>query len=96
MHNRRFEIRIPRADPVEIHWDDQLGKRRKDPAYLEDISTSGAAIRAQTPVPVGTRIAFYYQSRTLVGMVKHRARGESSYLHGIEFEPGYEWSSQPQ
>ena len=95
MHNRRFEIRIQRDDPVEIDWTDPTGKTHHDAARLEDISPSGAAVRAPSPVHFGTTVSFAYQDQTLIGKVRHCVRREAYYLLGLEFELDHGWSRRP-
>jgi hypothetical protein len=92
MNDRRFELRVRRADQTDILWEDQAGERHRDPAYLTDISASGAAVRAQSAVPFGTAVSIAYQNQTLTGKVRQCVRREAGYLLGIEFEPGHRWS----
>jgi len=54
MLDRRFDLRVPIADTVLLSWTDQTGQKQDGPAEMADISRSGASVRTQHPVKVGT------------------------------------------
>ena len=96
MHNRRFEIRVQRDDPVETLWTDAAGKTHHDAARLEDISPSGAAVaRARSGAVSEQPFPSAYQDQTLIGKVRHCVRREAYYLLGLEFELDHGWSRRP-
>ena len=92
MNDRRFDLRAHREDPVSLRWTDHTGEILQGSAYLADISRSGASIRAQHPVKVGTILSLGYQDKEFAGKVTHCASGASGYVLGVEFDDGYRWS----
>ena len=95
MNDRRFDMRVPVADTVLLSWTDQAGQKHEGPADMADISRSGASVRTQHPVPVGTKISLGYQDQEFVGKVRSCVSGPTGYLLGIEFEDGYRWRPRP-
>jgi len=95
MNDRRFDVRVPVADTVLLSWTDQTGQKQQGPADLADISRSGASVRNQHPVKVGTILSLGYQDQELVGRVTHCMASASGYVLGIEFEDGYRWKPRP-
>jgi len=91
MNDRRFDIRVPVADTVLLSWTDPGGQKQQGPADLADISRSGASIRTQHPVKLGTTISIIYQDQEFAGKVRSCTSRESSYALGIEFDEGYRW-----
>ena len=92
MNDRRFDVRVPVADTVLLSWTDQTGQEQHVPADMADISRSGASVRSQHPVKVGTTLSLVYQDQELAGKVRSCVSGPTGYLVGIEFEDGYRWS----
>jgi c-di-GMP-binding flagellar brake protein YcgR len=92
MIDRRFDLRVPVAETVFLAWTDQTGQAQQGPAHLADISASGASVRFERPVKLGTTVSLDYQDQTFAGKVKNCVASESAYLLGIEFEAGYRWS----
>jgi len=95
MNDRRFDVRVPVADTVLLSWTDQTGEKQDAPADMADISRSGASVRSQHPVKVGTTLALGYQDQELLGKVRSCVSGPTGYLLGIEFEDGYRWKPRP-
>ncbi len=93
---RRFDIRLTREEPVNLCWEDQVGQTQQLAGLLLNISASGASVRAQRPVRVGTKLSLGYQNQELIGKVKHCAVRRPTYLLGIEFLAGHRWSSRRQ
>jgi ribosomal protein L15E len=96
MGDRRFAIRIPRADHVDLYWQDQAGQTQQGVAQLADISRSGACVRAERPLRIGSALSLKYQNEDFPGTVRHCVRRGTGYLLGIEFQPGHRWSPQPR
>jgi hypothetical protein len=92
MGERRFDIRLALAETVDVVGKEPDGQTHRWAAQLVNISVSGASLRAQRPVQVGTTISFAYQNQELTGKVRHCASRKPDYLLGIEFEPGSRWS----
>jgi hypothetical protein len=80
------------ADTVNLSWTDHTGQGQHCPADLADISRSGAALRVEHPVKLGTLIAFEYHDQQFAGKVRSCTSKDSAYTLGIEFEDGYRWS----
>jgi hypothetical protein len=95
MIDRRFDVRVPVADTVLLSWTDQTGQKQDVPADMADISRSGASVRAQHPVKIGTKLSLGYQDQELVGKVRSCVSGPTGYVLGIEFEDGYRWKPRP-
>ena len=91
MNDRRFDVRVPVADTVLLSWTDPAGEKQDGAADLADISRSGASVRTQHPVKVGTTISLGYQDQELIGKVRSCLSGSTGYVLGIEFEDGYRW-----
>jgi hypothetical protein len=92
MNDRRLDLRVPVADTVKLSWTDHTGQEQHGPADLADISRSGAALRVQHPVRLGTLLSFEYQDQKFAGKVRNCTSRDSAYILGIEFEDGYRWS----
>ena len=91
MIDRRFDVRVPVADTVSLSWTDAMGEQQQGHADLADISRSGASVRVQHPLKIGSRLSINYQDQELVGTVRSCIAGPTSYALGIEFEDGYRW-----
>ena len=91
MIDRRFDVRVQVADTISLSWTDQAGEKQQGSADLSDISRSGAAVRAQHPVKIGSMVSISYQDQELVGTVRSCVAGPTTYVLGIEFEDGYRW-----
>ncbi|HZI75547.1 MAG TPA: PilZ domain-containing protein [Gemmatimonadales bacterium] len=92
MIDRRFDIRIPRADALMLSWTDQAGQKHQNPAHLVDVSASGASIRLQHPIRVGTTLSFGFDDKEFSGRVTHCVAQNLGYTLGVEFLAGYRWS----
>jgi len=95
MIDRRFDVRVPVEDTVLLSWTDQTGQRKLEPAAVADISRSGASVRTQHPVKVGTQLSLGYQDQELAGNVRSCVSGPTGYLVGIEFQDGCRWKPRP-
>ena len=92
MMDRRFDLRVPVQEPVSVRWMDSAGETQKAAAVLADISRSGALMRTQHPVKVGTALGFRYDDQDFSGRVMHCVSEPSGYALGIEFDAGCRWS----
>ena len=92
MGDRRFELRVPRADPVDLRWEDQAGEPQHAVAQLANISPSGASVQSERPLKLGSTLSLGYQNKVFVSTVKHCVKQGAVYLLGIEFQPGNRWS----
>jgi hypothetical protein len=80
------------ADLVDVQWKDRDGRTRRAVANLEDISTSGACVQVDMPVPLQTTLRISYPKGELQGWVCYCVFREIGYFLGIEFDPGCRWS----
>jgi hypothetical protein len=92
MGDRRFAMRLPRADQVDLCWQDQAGQIQQTIAELADISRSGASVRSERPLRIGSALSLKYQDQDFPCTVRHCVRRGAGYLLGIEFTPGHRWA----
>ena len=92
MHNRRAEPRMLCADLVDVQWKDRGGRVRRTVANLEDISSSGACVQVDSPIPIDTELRISYPRGELQGRVCYCVFREIGYFLGVEFELGFRWS----
>jgi hypothetical protein len=93
-NERRTEARMRCADMVEIRWRDRSGKQRTATALLEDISTVGACLQLEAPVPLGTEIGWDSPKQFLAGYVRYCVYREIGYFVGVEFGKATRWSKE--
>ena len=92
MMRERSEARMLCAELVNIRWKDKSGRGHKCTAILEDISSAGACLQIEDPVPVNTAIRIHHPKGKLEGLVKYCVYREIGYFIGLEFEPDSKWS----
>jgi hypothetical protein len=80
------------ADLVDVQWKDKGGRMRRAVANLEDISSSGACVQVDAPIPIETTLRIAYPKGELMGKVCYCVYKEIGYFLGVEFEPGFQWS----
>jgi len=99
MLRQRSEARMLCADLVEIRWKDKTGRGRKTLALLEDISSCGACVQIDAPIPQNTIVHIHHPKGTLKGAVKYCVYRDIGYFVGLQFGPDSKWSRkkfQPQ
>ncbi|MBI1787090.1 MAG: PilZ domain-containing protein [Acidobacteria bacterium] len=87
------------ADLVNVRWKDKTGRGRKCTAILEDISSSGACLQLDAPVPVNTVVRISYPKGQLEGAVRYCVYRDIGYFIGLQFAADSKWSRrqfQPQ
>jgi len=89
---RRGVLRNLCADLLKIRWSDESGASRRELATLEDISPTGACLKVEKAIPVGTTLTILYPSGSYQGRVRHCDPQMEWYFIGVEFSPGYRWS----
>jgi hypothetical protein len=94
MGDRRFATRMSRAEQVDLTWQDQTGQTQHCAGHLTDISASGASVRSQRPLRLGSPLSLKFQNGDLPATVKYCVRRGAVYLVGIEFQRGYRWSPE--
>jgi hypothetical protein len=99
VQERRSEIRLMCADMVQVHWKPPEGRSRRATALLEDISTSGACLQMESPIPLGSLIRWGSAGQHFEGVVRYCTYREIGYFVGVQFTEGTKWSKedyQPQ
>jgi hypothetical protein len=91
MGDRRFADRVPRADSVDLRWQDQAGQPQHGVALLADISGSGARLQVPRPLRIGSTLSLSYQNQEFPATVKHCVKRGGIYILGIEFLDGHRW-----
>jgi hypothetical protein len=94
MLRERSESRMLCADLVDIRWKDKTGRGRKATAILEDISTSGACVQIEGPIPENTIVKICHPKGQLQWTVRYCVYREIGYFVGVEFEPESRWSKK--
>lgn len=89
---RRSVLRSLCADLLKVRWTDTSGFGHREVATLEDISPTGACLKVEKAIPVGTTLTILYPSGTYQGRVKHCDPQMDWYFVGVEFAPGFRWS----
>jgi len=92
MKDRRFDGRLRRSFQIDLRWQDSTSHLHTLGAQLSDISPSGAAARAGSPIPVGSVVSFDYENQTLSGKIRHCEKVPEGFLLGVEFSD-CEWTS---
>ncbi len=92
MQERRSEVRMLCADLVRVCWKDQRGNRHWASALLEDISTSGACLQMERPVPSGVPVHWHSAQHAFKGRVRYCEYREIGYFVGVELDADSRWS----
>lgn len=82
------------ADMVEASWVDQAGHTGRADAILENISSRGACLQFEVPVPQGVTLRFSAKKHEFSGEVRYCQYAEIGYFVGVEFEPQSHWSKR--
>ena len=56
-------MRSPRSGLVALRWESETGQTQHGVAHLAGISQSGASVRTQRAVRVGTKLSLGYQNK---------------------------------
>ena len=94
MDERRNDNRLLCAELVEVIWEDDMGRKRRRVANLEDISLSGICLQVEKAIPPGTAITMSYGDGELVGTIRYCVFRDIGYFLGIQLEDGCRWSTQ--
>jgi hypothetical protein len=92
VEERRSEIRMMCADMVQVRWKTPAGKAMRAAALLEDISSSGACLQMESPVPLGSQIHWEAAGQEFEGSVRYSIYREIGYFVGVQFASGKRWS----
>jgi hypothetical protein len=80
------------ADMVAVRWKDESGREQQASALLEDISTSGACLNLDFPLPLGAGVVIEYRKGRFEGAVCYCFFREIGYYIGVKFKPATRWS----
>ena len=94
MKDRRSQPRMMCADMIQVRWSERSGKLHKATALLEDISTAGACLQLEIPVPLGTEVRWSARHQEFKGHVRYCVYREIGFFIGVEFDPGTRWSKK--
>jgi hypothetical protein len=82
------------ADMVAVRWRDRSHRERGTTAILEDISSSGACLQVEEPIPLGVEIRWDQPKQTFQGYVRYCVYREIGYFVGVEFDASFRWSKK--
>jgi len=82
------------ADMVEIRWRDRAGGEQSTTAILEDISSSGASLQVESPIPLGVELRWHQPRQVFHGYVRYCVYREIGYFVGVEFDASFRWSTK--
>jgi len=91
-NERRTENRMLCADILEIRWKDRSGAQHRATALLEDISSSGACLQTEAPIPLKAEIGWDSPTQFFSGYVRYCVYREIGYFVGVEFGESSKWS----
>lgn len=91
--DRRKEPRLLCADLVTVYWYDELGNPRKSVANLEDVSHRGACLLMDLAIAPESEVRIDTGRGHYLGSIRHSTPFATSYLLGVQFQPGCEWEA---
>jgi hypothetical protein len=71
---------------AEISWEDPTGTPACAPATMEDTSVSGACLRVQTPVGIGSRLTVKWHKEQFRAIARNCRRDGKEFLLGVRRE----------
>ena len=89
MNERRSEVRMLCADMIDVRWKARLGGEQRIMAILEDISSSGACLQVEEPIPLGVEIHWDQSPQEFQGYVRYCVYREIGYFVGVEFDASF-------
>jgi hypothetical protein len=84
-------MRVLCSQLVAVKWTDG-GLAQDCLAVLKDISTSGACLQSEQPIPIKTPVRVAYGEGHFSGTVRYCVFRTVGYLLGIQFEADTRWS----
>jgi hypothetical protein len=92
MSENRLEARSLCSDLVKMEWKDEDGWMHEIPAVLEDISSRGACLQVESPVPVNTQVEIKHEDRWGArGRIIFCEFHSIGYFVGLEFPKEQTW-----
>ncbi len=87
-------MRMLCADMVDVRWKDREGSEQRTTAILEDISSSGACLQVEEPIPLGRGNSLGSARQEFQGYVRYCVYREIGYFVGVEFDASFKWSKK--
>ena len=75
-------------------WKGRAGSAQRTTAILEDISSSGACLQVEEPIPLGVEIHWDQPRQKFRGYVRYCVYREIGYFVGVEFDASFKWSKK--
>jgi hypothetical protein len=94
VHDRRRQPRLLCAEIVRVSWILGGGRRSRRIANLDDVSSGGACLVLDDPVPVGSTMVISCHSRNFKAKVRHCTQHGLGWLVGVEFETNSRWQTE--
>jgi hypothetical protein len=91
VHDRRRQPRLLCAEIVQVSWTLAGGSHCRQFANLDDVSSNGACLVMDDPVPVGSMMVITCHSDEFKAKVRHCTQHGLGWLVGVEFEPDSRW-----
>lgn len=88
----RQEDRELCAELVKVQWETDSGNIQCEWAILGDISSSGASLEIEVPIPNDTVVSLHFANEHCQARTKYCKFDKVNYLLGVQFEEGYQWS----
>jgi hypothetical protein len=80
----RKEPRVAVMTRVQAMWEDETGTPHVAPATIEDRSPSGASLRINTPISVGSKLTIKGHREQFTGVVVNSRTDKTEYFLGIK------------
>jgi hypothetical protein len=77
---------------MKIRWETPEGTTCEEFVALEDISSSGACVALEEPIPAGSIISLIHPKGEYKAEVRYCVFKNALYFVGVEFSNGQEWS----
>ena len=82
------------ADLIDVWWMEASGRQVKALANLEDISSSGACLQMDMPVPVEVEVHICHPQVEITGQARYCVFRDTGYFVGVQFTHGFEWDAR--
>src|SRR5437764_4601954 len=83
MDGREAEPRTAMWAVAEVYWEDKSGKPLRTRATLEDTSRSGACLRVNAPIEIGSRVQIKWHREQFSAVTRNCRRDGRDFLLGV-------------
>jgi len=94
MNERRIETRALCADLVTLGWFENSGKSNVTAAVLEDISSRGACLQTDSPLPLNVQGFIQHEAWIIGCRISYCTYREIGYYVGVMFDADARWSTE--